>query len=129
LLINHLVSSTSPRLDIETVFIGASFDDLRLMAAGRLFCTGEIDFADLSDIVRLYQISHLLIADESASDAFDAYNEALGIDGLAIARIVPAAEGIMISGDGLLIPSGASISAMANALNGWTAQYLETAHG
>jgi hypothetical protein len=128
-LVSQLVGNASPRLDCETVFLGTTFDDLRLMAAGRLFCTGELDLADLSDTTRLYQISHLLITDENISDDIYADDEASGVNGLAIARIVPAAERIATSGDHLVIPSGASVPAMANALKRWIARHPEAAHG
>jgi hypothetical protein len=125
-LVTQIAGGAGASLDVETVYIGATFDDMRLMVIGRLFCTGKIDPGELPEIIRLYCISHLLIVDEDAAGADEATT---AVHGAAIARIVPTAKRIAASGDGLVIPCDASVPEMIAALNRWTMRYPEAVHG
>jgi hypothetical protein len=98
------------------------------MAAGRIFCTGEVDPSDFANMIRLYGTSHLLIADDRHAGGFHLSNPLA--DNFPIARIDPGADRIELSATGnLVIPSGASIATIAQTLNRWTAQRPETDHG
>jgi hypothetical protein len=121
-LIAHLASNASARLHCDTVFLGAAFDDLRLMASGRIFCTGEVEPSGLWDAIRLYGTSHLLILDERRAIASEAND-------LPAARLDPNADQIVSTDAALVIPSGASIPVIVGALNRWTQLSETTAHG
>lgn len=126
--LTQLTDNTAPALLSEIVFVGTAFDDLRLMAGGLIFCTGSIEPSELADVMRLYQVSHVLILDEGIVNA-GAY-EAVLAAGLRCARIVETSRSPMCDKTGLVIPADSSIAQIVEAINGWIAlQRSETGYG
>jgi hypothetical protein len=105
--------------DLDLVVLGATFDDLQLLATGNCFVTGPVGSDQLNPLLETIQPSHLLLMNREGVFGHPLETEAVE-SAIPLARFDWLIEKpVAFSKGGLLISPAAGASELASALVSW----------
>jgi GT2 family glycosyltransferase len=123
--LTDLARAAGSHAGLNIVAIGSTFDDLRVMAAGPVFCTGPVDRIERQTAIKQYGVTHLLMLDDQ-NPHNDEFHDAFPRGGIPSAYLtVSVRKAAWLEDGGVAIPSSAAVSVIADILEMW----MSRAHG
>jgi hypothetical protein len=110
----------------KIVVVGSTFDDLRLMASGPVYCIGPVPHAERLTVFEQYRLTHLL----SLNDARTSQQSSIDYTPLPTAWLSSSVSAAIPHIDGgLILPAGMEVSAIAATIIEWMTPSRAVGHG